>query len=130
MKKNETQQSLDRLEHAVTRLKEALAEKETSLTIDGTIQRFEFVFELCWKTLQRALLEEGLDAKTPREMVTKAYQSGWVENEKLWLQMLKNRNETSHTYNEDLAEKIYNRIPGYYKEFEKILRFLEKKSQI
>jgi nucleotidyltransferase substrate binding protein (TIGR01987 family) len=56
-----TSQSLKNLGAALERLAEALREPETNkLAIDGTIQRFEFVIDLFWKTLKRLLAEEGI----------------------------------------------------------------------
>lgn len=46
--------------------------------------------------LKRLLLSEGIEAKTARETLKEAFQVGWLQNEYAWLQMLKDRNETSH----------------------------------
>lgn len=97
------------------RLGEALAEDSSnSLFVDGTVQRFEFVFELTWKTLKRALEMEGLIRTTPRETLKTAYQIGWINEEDLWVQMLDDRNATSHTYDEPIAFAIYNNIKNCY----------------
>lgn len=120
--------SLQKLKDAVDRLGEAVRQKpENPVIIDGTIQRFEFVFEQCWKTLQKALEEEGIIAGTPRDVLTKAYQSKWLEDDAVWLRMMKDRNETSHTYNEQKAREIYGRIPSHFKIIESCYRFLSKK---
>lgn len=120
--------SLAKLRQAINRLKEALDEKKDNLVIiDGTIQRFEFVFEQCWKTLQQALSIEGIEARTPREVIQKAYQAGWLQDESLWLKMLKDRNETSHTYDEDIARRIFSNIPGYFSAFGVCLKFIEQR---
>lgn len=119
--------SLDNLERAVGRLEEAVKEPatENALAVDGTIQRFEFVFELFWKTFKRALEVEGIEARTPREALSQAYQAGWINDEVLWLGMLKDHNETSHIYDEDKAKEIYRRILEYAPEFRRILNFLK-----
>ena len=117
--------SLDNLERALQRLGEALKEpSDNSLLIDGTIQRFEFAIELLWKTLRRALLVEGIEINTPREALIESYQIHWLEEEAIWLSMLKDRNETSHVYNEEKAREIYDRIHDYYGEMTKVLRLL------
>jgi nucleotidyltransferase substrate binding protein (TIGR01987 family) len=91
------------LGEVITRLGEALAESpENSLIVDGTIQRFEFVIELFWKTLKRLLEWEGIQTQTPRETLQRAYQAGWLADETVWLKMLRDRNQTSHLYNEAL----------------------------
>jgi nucleotidyltransferase substrate binding protein (TIGR01987 family) len=62
---------------ALTRLDEALAQPDENLLIvDGTIQRFEFVIELYWKTLKRMLEEEGVRSGTPRETIRAAFCRG------------------------------------------------------
>lgn len=107
--------SISNLERALDRLGEALDEPETNkLAIDGTIQRFEFAFELAWKALRRFLLHEGIETATPREALKQANAAGWIENEAVWLQMLKDRNESSHVYDEDKARAIYQRIQVSY----------------
>ncbi len=118
--------SLDNLGRGMERLEEALQEPETnSLAVDGTIQRFEFVLELFWKTFRRALLEEGIDTGTPREALTAAYRAGWIDDGDLWLTMLKDRNETSHIYNDEVARAIYHRIRRYHPAFQQARRLLE-----
>ncbi|MEK7728051.1 MAG: nucleotidyltransferase substrate binding protein [candidate division KSB1 bacterium] len=117
--------SLSKLETALSRLQEALAEEPSNaLYLDGTIQRFEFVFELAWKTLKRALEVEGLVCKTPRETFKTAYQAGWLNEEELWVQMLDDRNVTAHTYDEPLASEIYANIKSYYPELAKLAAFI------
>jgi nucleotidyltransferase substrate binding protein (TIGR01987 family) len=105
------EQSIANLRQALDRLQEALNEPTTNaLVIDGTIQRFEFVIELYWKTLRRLLALNGVQTGTPREAISEAFRAGWIGNETAWLEMLRDRNETSHIYNETMARQIYERI--------------------
>ena len=121
-------QSFENLKKALNRLEEALHEDQgNSLIVDGTIQRFEFTIEIYWKMLKRLLLSEGIDAKTPRETLKEAYQVGWLQNEQAWLQMLKDRNETSHAYDEEMARRILQNIIGYYPEMKNTFQQLEQK---
>lgn len=113
-------QSVANLGRALDRLEEALAEPTTNkLAIDGTIQRFEFALELFWKTLKRLLAAEGIETATPRQALKQAWQAGWLDSEAAWLQMLKDRNETSHLYNEDIARRIYGHIHNNFPEMRK-----------
>jgi len=100
---------------ALTRLEEALAIPldQGRVAIDVTIHRFEFTFELFWKTLKRFLSAEGIEVRSPRETLQKAYQLKWIDNEQLWLNMMRDRNETSHVYDEGKAHKIYDHIRKY-----------------
>ena len=121
--------SFQALGQALERLGEALKEnpEENSLAIDASIQRFEFCIELFWKVLKKFLAEEGKIAKTPKQALQEAYQIDWIDNEELWLEMLKDRNETSHTYNEDLAKAIYSHIASYYKQMKEVYEMLKSK---
>ena len=108
-------QSLTSVERALKRLEIALVQNlDNELVVDGTIQRFEFCIELFWKMLKRALQEEGIETGTPREAIQKAFQVKWFDDEHLWLQMLHDRNQTSHIYDEEVAMEIYRRIPSYH----------------
>lgn len=130
MSERKSMQNLANLEKSLGRLEEALKEDDrNSLYIDGTILRFEFTFELYWKTLKRLLEEEGVEAKTPRDTLKQAYAIDWIQNEQTWLQMLRDRNDTSHVYDEDKARYIYENIVDYFPEMKKTFKFLKQKYQ-
>ena len=121
MSEEKIQQSVTNLGRALTRLEEALNEPDTnSLVIDGTIQRFEFVIELFWKAFKRILSREGIQVSTPRESIKQAYQVGWIEDEEAWLEMLRDRNETSHVYDEATARRIYESIKRNFVALERV----------
>jgi len=99
---------------ALERLREALAQPLANpLAIDGTLQRFEFSIELFWKVLRRLLAQQGVQTATPKEALRKAYSAGWLDDETAWLQMLADRNATSHLYDETAARVVYERIRGH-----------------
>lgn len=109
--KTKIQQAMLNLENALTRLKEAITVPQDSpLAIDGTIQRFEFAFELYWKTLKKILAADGVEVSTPREVLRKAYAAHWLDDEEIWLSMLQDHNETTHIYDEERAQEIYINI--------------------
>jgi nucleotidyltransferase substrate binding protein (TIGR01987 family) len=112
MSDRKLQDSLENLQRALTKLEAALLiPRDRELVVEGTIQRFEYVIELMWKTLKRALEFEGLHPKTPRESVKEAFKIGWLHDEGEWLDMLDSRNTTSHNYlDEELAEDNYEDI--------------------
>jgi nucleotidyltransferase substrate binding protein (TIGR01987 family) len=115
------EQSLEGLGKALARLEEALdIPHPNSLIVDGTIQRFEFVTTLYWETLKRLLAEEGIDAPTPKETLKQAFQIKWLDDETAWLQMLKDRNETSHVYDEKTALRIYKNIQKNFPELKQV----------
>lgn len=92
---------------------------------DGVIQRFEFTFELAWKTIKAIFEAEGLKGlNSPKTVLREAYSAGLIDDEELWLSILKDRNETVHLYDKLTAIRICNNIKHKYAaEFEK----LEKK---
>lgn len=86
----------------------------TELERAGIIQFFEMTFELAWKVLKDYLESEGYTVKSPRETVKQAFQIGVIDNGHVWMDALSNRNLTTHTYDEELANKMTNEILSAY----------------
>jgi nucleotidyltransferase substrate binding protein (TIGR01987 family) len=82
----------------------------------GIIQAFEFTFEQSWKAIQKIAGRVGSEVGHPKQAYTLAMQSGWIDrkDEIYWLQLLSDRNLTSHTYREALASEILQRIQNQY----------------
>ena len=95
---------------ALGRLEEALAEQPSALVRDACIQRFEFSFELCWKAIKENLKQQGLECQSPKSCLREAFRQGWIDDENAGIVLLDDRNLTSHTYDEELAEVIYKRL--------------------
>ncbi|HEC42136.1 hypothetical protein LCGC14_2652300, partial [marine sediment metagenome] len=95
----------------------------------GLIQFFEISFELAWKVMKDYLEEQGLsDLKYPREVIKTAFQSELIEDGHIWLKSLSDRNLTSHTYNETIAEEVVAEIrKSYYPLLNQLLNGLRKK---
>ena len=104
------------LAKATERLKEALNEKETEIAIDGTLHRFEFTFELAWKTMKDLMEYNGIIETTgsPREVLRTAFQNGLNEDGETWINMMLARNSLSHLYDEETSRKIYKDIKEKY----------------
>jgi nucleotidyltransferase substrate binding protein (TIGR01987 family) len=118
---------------ALSRLGESLQEDITlsSTIIDGTIQRFEFTVELAWKLLRLMLLREGIEANTPRAVLKEAYRAEWLTDGNGWIDMLDDRNQTSHLYDEKTSAAIYRKIKEFH--FDRLCglrKFAEKKIQV
>lgn len=108
-------------EQALFRLNEALEAEKTELNCDASIQRFEFCYELMWKSLKLELKDSGLICSSPKSCFKEAFSQGWIKNESLWLDMLSDRNLTTYTYDQELALKVYRRLPAYYLEMHQLL---------
>ncbi|WIV12029.1 nucleotidyltransferase substrate binding protein [Proteiniborus sp. MB09-C3] len=111
---------------AFIQVKEALELMETrnlsKLEKQGLIQAFEYTYELAWKTLRDFLESKGnTDIYGARDAVKEAFKLGIIENGEVWMQMIKNRNLTSHTYDENTADGIIMLIEDmYFAEFNRL----------
>jgi len=112
--KNELKYSVEKLNKAVKRLADGLKKSKDQLDRDGVIQRFEFTFELTWKSLRLFLLDQGIVVNSPKEAFKGAFRYGLIKDGKLFLDMLEDRNLTSHLYSQEEVAKIFNRIKKSY----------------
>lgn len=101
------------LENALGRLAAALKEPEGEFIRDAAIQRFEFCFELAWKSVQSVARLEGQECTSPRAAFSLAWRSGWASEEAAWLDMLDDRNKTTHTYREATAKEVFGNLPRH-----------------
>lgn len=94
--------------------------------IDGILHRFEFTFELAWKTIKDYLEYLGYIDKigSPREIIQNGYKQGIIKDGEEWINMMLARNMLAHIYDEATSREIYNKIKGEF-----ILLFDNLKSQ-
>ena len=116
-------------ERAVGKLSNVLEQEKNEYIRDSAIQRFEFTFELAWKTVKAFLEEQGIIVYSPRDSLKSAFQTGLTEEDPDWLGMIELRNLTSHTYNELVAEEIYRALPRMLTLYKDLLRELKKRGQ-
>jgi nucleotidyltransferase substrate binding protein (TIGR01987 family) len=119
--------ALKKLTEAVDYIKTDLAKHETDLDSEnaedildeilkeGLIQRFEYTHELAWKVMKDFLSEIG-DIKIygSKDATREAFKAEIIENGDVWMEMIKSRNKSSHTYNEETADEIYTKIINEY----------------
>jgi nucleotidyltransferase substrate binding protein (TIGR01987 family) len=118
-------EALDRLHEMVN-----VPATETFYVMAATIQRFEFSFELFWKTLKKICVFEGYDVISPRSIRTvfeKAFDCKLIGDESVWLLMLEDRNKTSHLYRRKTASEIYYRIKSYHSAMKKTHLLIKSK---
>ena len=114
-------------EQALKRMDEALRMPKTDIVRDSAIQRFEFALDLAWKAVKAFLEEkEGIRCTSPKECFREAYRQGLIEYSDDWLRFVDMRNETVHTYNQDLAEKIFLELPSVSKRMIELLDVFRK----
>ena len=102
--------------NATERLKEAIQEKESDIVIDGTLHRFEFTFELAWKSMKDYLEYSGIieGIGSPREIIKTAFSNGIIEDGEKWIKMMLARNSLAHLYDEEKSREIYIEIKEIY----------------
>jgi len=121
LKKEQAQRALTSLEELVSKYSE---KKDDVILRDALIQRFEYSTEAFWKYLKAYLqTEHNLSANSPREVIRTGLFAKLYSEEisQELLQMLDDRNLTSHTYVEELAESIAHRIPEYSKNMNAVM---------
>ncbi len=115
-----TMNKYDNLSKAVKRLNEANIRYKKSaddpIYQDALIKRFEFTFELAWKTLRQFMMDSGyqMPSVTPKGVFAYAYQESILQDEKIWLDMLEDRNLSTHDYCFKVAPGIAGRISNKY----------------
>ncbi len=101
---------------ALSTLEEALREPFSKIVRDAAIQRFEYTHETVWKAAQAYLAEaEGERHNTPKAAFRACFRAGVLDEEqsRLAVEMVDDRNRTSHTYKESIAQRIFERLPAY-----------------
>lgn len=119
---------LEDYKKALLKLEEALKEQESEIVIDGVLHRFEFTFELAWKTMKDILEYQGVITKlgSPREIIQIAFKQNLIEDGEVWIEIMLSRNSLAHIYDELTSRRIYNDIKEkYIKQFEKLRENLE-----
>ena len=116
MKKERLFEKLEDFKRACKRLDEATKiQIDSDIVYDGVIQRFEFTFDLSWKLMKLFLEYTGIsELRSPRATIRQAYAYGLVEDGDLWIDMMVDRNKTSHIYDEAETKLIYIKIKNNY----------------
>jgi nucleotidyltransferase substrate binding protein (TIGR01987 family) len=110
----------DNFKRAFARLSEAcgLAEQRdlSDLERQGLIQAFEFTHELAWSTLKDFLGSRGSSEKLygSKDATRAAFAAGRIEDGEAWMKMIAHRNESSHTYNDEVACRISEAVRTLY----------------
>lgn len=122
--KNTLTISTQEYHRAVDRLEEAIRQPKSEFIRDSVIQRFEFCIELAWKTSKKIM---GSSTSAPKDIIREMAQSGYITNLELWLESIDMRNLSSHTYKEDLAERVYDFACKFVPELKTLsLKFKDK----
>jgi len=81
---------------------------------EGLVQRFEYTFELAWKTLKDYLEAQEVLVKFPRDVIKAAFHFEIIKDGEVWMDMLGKRNLLAHTYDEERFNFAIKKIQGEY----------------
>lgn len=122
---NNYEKALRKLEEAAERIKDDYEiDEEGNIDEDdflddiikeGVIQRFEYTHELAWNVMKDYLNEiAGIKALGSKDSTRQALAGELITNGEVWMEMIQSRNQTSHTYNEEVADGIFGKIIREY----------------
>ncbi|GAB6107412.1 nucleotidyltransferase substrate binding protein [Fusibacter bizertensis] len=86
----------------------------STLEKEGLIQRFEYTFELAWKTIKDYLEANDVDAKFPREVIKEGFHFEIINDGDVWMDMLEKHNLLAHTYDEERFNFVTLKIKTEY----------------
>src|SRR3990167_6637217 len=113
-------QRLQRYQQALAQFSKAIALSQqralSDLEKQGLIQGFEFTHELAWKLMKDYFFHQGQSHITgSRDATREAFDAGLIQEGEVWMEMIKSRNQTSHTYHQAIADEIASQIiKNYY----------------
>jgi nucleotidyltransferase substrate binding protein (TIGR01987 family) len=124
--------TIDALQEALATYQSRAADESLrALLHDAAIQRFEFTFEVAWKTLKRFLEEnsiESIDRLTNRQLFRLGFEQGLLRDSAAWMRYLQRRNLTSQVYSEVIAAQVFEVIPEFLDDARFLLTELEQRS--
>jgi nucleotidyltransferase substrate binding protein (TIGR01987 family) len=120
--KNKIDNLICQFKDAFAKFQDVMQQNKNEYIRDSAIQRFEFTFELMWKTLKAYLEEKGVRVYSPKDAIKGAFQVGLIEDDSKWLAMIETRNLTSHVYNETMAERVYASLKDYIPLLKKLIK--------
>jgi nucleotidyltransferase substrate binding protein (TIGR01987 family) len=121
-------QRLENFGKALSQLSKFLQKDNLNeLEEQGLIQAFEYTHELAWKTKKDFLVSRGVDNLFgSKDTAREAFKLGLIEHGDVWMDMIKSRNLTSHTYNDVISAQIIKQIKAcYHTEFKALYDKLE-----
>lgn len=127
---NNLKESYETFKKAFLKLKEFVDMDEgTERDRGAIINAYQYTFELWWKTLQKYLMQkEIIEELGPSSTIRTAIQYEFIEDNQEYMDMLRDRNLITHTYKEDTANYIYERVKNIYvKLLEEFINKFDKK---
>jgi nucleotidyltransferase substrate binding protein (TIGR01987 family) len=128
--KKPTTLSFELFERALKTLEDAVAiAPRNDLERDGVIQRFEYTFEMTWKSVRSFLFALGRAdvSNSPKPILRDALEENLINDIEKWFDFLKARNASTHTYNEPTADEVYKLAIQFPSEARILLQKMKEK---
>jgi len=123
----ELSKAIDSLEEVLSLFKKsAIGSAESKAFRDSSIQRFEYCIELSWKTSIKLM---GSTTTSSKMAVREMARNNLLQNPELWLEFIDARNNTSHSYDEEIAAKVFVKINEFLPEAKQLFLKLEEVSR-
>jgi nucleotidyltransferase substrate binding protein (TIGR01987 family) len=98
-----------------------IVDKSSNVNRLALVQSFEIVSELGWKVLKDYLGQNGISVYLPKEVIKEAFANNIIKNGQIWIDMINDRNSSSHEYNMEKVDIILVKIATIY--FEELSSF-------
>jgi nucleotidyltransferase substrate binding protein (TIGR01987 family) len=131
-KLNDLESALSNFRDALTLEPKLFPELVADNIKSGQIQKFEFTVELLWKTVQVFLYEmDGVDVVTPKSVAKEFVEADYCDyaTYELFIRAINDRNQLSHIYRQEMAETIWQRLPGFLILVEQIVCVMKSKTE-
>ena len=111
--------ALNKLQEAITLQKDEWAHFTSTalseIVKEGVIQRFEYTHELAWNLLRDyAIFQGNNEIRGSRDATKWAFKNELIKDGELWMDMILSRNQTSHNYNQEVSNEIFEKISNQY----------------
>ncbi len=129
IKINNLSKALDSLKESIILEKKNTEKNIFSIFRDSAIQRFEYTYELSWKFMKYILekYDKEIETRSPRQTLKTAFRVGYIDNLNLWFNISEYRNKTSHEYEQDIADELFDNIPEFLEEIQKFYESIKIK---
>jgi len=117
---------------ALRTLEEIVDEPYSTIVRDASIKRFEYSFDIFWKVIKDYLrIKEGIECASPKSCFREAFKVGILSEEETVkvLEMTDDRNLSTHTYDEEAIEEIYQQVRDYWELMDNICKRIIESSK-
>jgi len=118
--------ALERFSHVVDKELNFKEDGYEDVYLDLIVKRFEFTYEMSWKALKRYLSFTGIEAENPRSTFREGFAQGVIVDEGIWLEMIEQRNLSSHVYDEYQIKEILDKKEIYRDAFIELKNRIER----